>query len=457
MCDAVSGPNTGAIISLNAIGKQDTYLIENDTEKSFFKYNLKQHSNFTKFHKSTKVIKPGDASPSWPFNKTIKVTLNPRNMGDLLSNMYISLELPTLKIDNSGANPDYNYTDQVGRHLFKSITMRVDEMIVEKYHADWGIIYDELYLDESEKRTKRYTINRNIAEDTSISNIKLSRNKSKVFVPIPFFFSRKYESDEYETNKPNRPYFPLCAIHKQKIEFEIEFNPQSFFTDYPSNISLDSFDIVTEEISIDPSEKVYIKNNKYNFITDIVKKHPTLEINPGEVDKKIEIVANIPVKTLNWFIRKEKFENETIAREPSQDNTTIDGLYTFHNRYNMSTQDTYTILNEFFHPPMHSAKIHVNGENVPNIQDSDHKYFKYTVPFTSRLSRPFRNIYTYAFSMNPINVESSGSLDFTQLRSNRTTLDVKMVPDLTDTYNLHIYYVGYQTFSFENGFMSLAY
>ena len=457
MCDAVSGPNTGAIISLNAIGKQDTYLIENDTEKSFFKYNLKQHSNFTKFHKSTKVIKPGDASPSWPFNKTIKVTLNPRNMGDLLSNMYISLELPTLKIDNSGANPDYNYTDQVGRHLFKSITMRVDEMIVEKYHADWGIIYDELYLDESEKRTKRYTINRNIAEDTSISNIKLSRNKSKVFIPIPFFFSRKYESDEYETNKPNRPYFPLCAIHKQKIEFEIEFNPQSFFTDYPSNISLDSFDIVTEEISIDPSEKVYIKNNKYNFITDIVKKHPTLEINPGEVDKKIEIVANIPVKTLNWFIRKEKFENETIAREPSQDNTTIDGLYTFHNRYNMSTQDTYTILNEFFHPPMHSAKIHVNGENVPNIQDSDHKYFKYTVPFTSRLSRPFRNIYTYAFSMNPINVESSGSLDFTQLRSNRTTLDVKMVPDLTDTYNLHIYYVGYQTFSFENGFMSLAY
>tara|TARA_B100001769_G_scaffold84782_1_gene64562 strand:+ start:2487 stop:3860 length:1374 start_codon:yes stop_codon:yes gene_type:complete len=457
MCDAVSGPNTGAIISLNAIGKQDTYLIENDTEKSFFKYNLKQHSNFTKFHKSTKVIKPGDASPSWPFNKTIKVTLNPRNMGDLLSNMYISLELPTLKIDNSGANPDYNYTDQVGRHLFKSITMRVDEMIVEKYHADWGIIYDELYLDESEKRTKRYTINRNIAEDTSISNIKLSRNKSKVFVPIPFFFSRKYESDEYETNKPNRPYFPLCAIHKQKIEFEIEFNPQSFFTDYPSNISLDSFDIVTEEISIDPSEKVYIKNNKYNFITDIVKKHPTLEINPGEVDKKIEIVANIPVKTLNWFIRKEKFENETIARELSQDNTTVDGLYTFHNRYNMSTQDTYTILNEFFYPPMHSAKIHVNGENVPNIQDSDHKYFKYTVPFTSRLSRPFRNIYTYAFSMNPINVESSGSLDFTQLRSNRTTLDVKMVPDLTDTYNLHIYYVGYQTFSFENGFMSLAY
>ena len=44
MCDT-SGPNTGAIISLNAIGKQDTYLLEDDPDHSFFKYNVKKHSN----------------------------------------------------------------------------------------------------------------------------------------------------------------------------------------------------------------------------------------------------------------------------------------------------------------------------------------------------------------------------------------------------------------------------
>ena len=86
MCDT-SGPNTGSIISLNAIGKQDTYLIENDQTKSFFKNKSKRHSNFTKFHKSTIVNKPSDASANWPFNQNVSVTLNPRNMGDLLSNM----------------------------------------------------------------------------------------------------------------------------------------------------------------------------------------------------------------------------------------------------------------------------------------------------------------------------------------------------------------------------------
>ena len=48
--------------------------------------------------------------------------------------------------------------------------------------------------------------------------------------------------------------------------------------------------------------------------------------------------------------------------------------------------------------------------------------------------------------MNPINVEPSGMLDFSQLQSNRTVLDVTMEDGLTSDYTLHLYYVGYQTF-----------
>ena len=448
MCDA-TGPDTGAIISLNAIGKQDKYLLNPDPEHSLFKYESKKHAGFRKFHKSTNITKPGDANVNWPFGETIKVTFNPRSMGDLLSNMYISINLPPLP-----AGTDY-YADQIGRHLIKSVTMRVDEMIVEKFHADWGIIYDELYLDESEKRTKRYTVNRNLAEDTSFmsnNHTFLDQKNSKVFIPIPLFFSRKYESDEYETNKPNRPYFPTCAIHKQKMIFEIEFFPKTFFTNTSGNYSLNSFDIVTEEITIENPERTYLKNTKYTFITDIVKKHPTLEIKSGEQVAKMELVPKTPVKTINWFFRQTAFEDENTT---GGGNTIKENA--FANRYNFSTGTSYSIVNEFYYAPMISAKIFVNGEDIPNMQDSDHKYYKYIVPFSSRLSRPFRNIYTYAFSMNPINVEPSGSLDFSKLNSDRTLLDVQLKPGLTDVYNLHLYYVGYQTFEFNNGFMSLAY
>ena len=446
MCDT-SGPNTGSILSLNAIGKQDTYLLEDDPIHSFFKYEHKQHANFTKFHKSLNVNKPSNSLTSWPFGETIKVTYNPRNMGDLLANMYVTFELPALTSSNS------YYADQIGRHIFKSITMRVDETVVEKFHGDWGIIYDELYLDESEKRTKRYTLNRNNAEDTSLlsGNQFLAQNKSRVYIPIPLLFSRKYESDEYETNKPNRPYFPTCAIHKQKLQFEFEFHKQSFFTNETNTLTINNFDIVTEEITLEPTERIYIANRKHVLVTDIVKKHPTLDIPVGVQNAKLELVPKTPVKTLNWFFRQDAFENENTY----EGGTTL-LANVFANRYNFSSNVEYSITNEFYNPPMSSAKIFVNGEDVPNIQDSDHKYFKYVVPFSSRLSRPLRNIYTYAFSMNPINVEPSGMLDFSQLQSNRTVLDINMKQGLTSDYTLHLYYVGYQTFIFENGIMTLV-
>ena len=446
MCDT-SGPNTGSIVSLNAIGKQDTYLLEDDPIHSFFKYERKQHANFTKFHKSLNVNKPSNSSTSWPFGEIIKVMYNPRNMGDLLANMYVTFELPAL------TGSDSYYADQIGRHIFKSVTMRVDETVVEKFHGDWGIIYDELYLDESEKRTKRYTLNRNNAEDTSLlsGNQFLARNKSRVYIPIPLLFSRKYESDEYETNKPNRPYFPTCAIHKQKLQFEFEFHKQSFFTNETNTLTINNFDIVTEEITLEPTERIYIANRKHVLVTDIVKKHPTLDIPVGVQNAKLELVPKTPVKTLNWFFRQDAFENENTY----EGGTTL-LANVFANRYNFSSNVEYSITNEFYNPPMSSAKIFVNGEDVPNIQDSDHKYFKYVVPFSSRLSRPLRNIYTYAFSMNPINVEPSGMLDFSQLQSNRTVLDINMKQGLTSDYTLHLYYVGYQTFIFENGIMTLV-
>ena len=447
----LQGPDQAAVLSLNAIGQQDTYLLRNDPEHSFFKYDTNRHSNFTKFHKNVTISKPATASTTWPFGETVRVTLNPQNMGDLLSNMYIHMTFPA--VDSNS-----NIADQIGRHVIESVAMRVDETEVDKYHDDWGIIYDELYLDASEKRTKRYTLNRNQTDNTShLNDEALSRYKSELMIPIPLFFSRKYEGDEYDSNSPNRPYFPTCAIHKQKIEFEIKFRPMSFFTNNAGDLTLDTFNLITEEITVSPQERVYLMTKKQLFITDIAKKHPTEQTIIGENSIKLQLVPNIPVKSLFWFLRKEIYEDETAHGSPATPdaNITTRGMS---NRFNFSTSSSYSIANSFLSAVMDSAKIYINGQDLPNIPVADHTYYKYVVPSNCRLSRPNRNIYTYAFSMNPINVEPSGSLDFSKLNSDRTLLDIQLKPAaITDVYTLHLYYVGYQTFEFNNGFMSLAY
>ena len=604
--------SSGAAVSLHAIGKQESYIHSENLDQSIFNYNPKTHSHFTKFHRTT-VVNKSPSSPTWPFNERIKVTFNPQNMGDLLSNMYVMIKLP-------GLTQDKNYSDQVGRHLIKSVTMRVDEIEVEKIFDDWMVIHDELYLEVSEKVSNRFILNRMLGFDTSSAQRAYASLDSEVIIPLPFFFSRKYSSDEYLSNEPNRPFFPLCAIHKQKIEFEFEFHPQNFFTNSVDTIQLDNFKIITEEFTIDPVERLYLKNKEYTMITDLVKKHPTIETTPGVDTVQTNLVPNSRVKSIHWFLRNNRFEDTSISALPVEFDTyeiyirevstatasfklknmsfftalTQGGVTTFsrvnfsgtpvlngngttesvgdpfsteyniiewvnpvadtsnpiitvkvpansfiekfsfeyytndssrvisgkrytnipgfdivkngvenpnllatdpisdfvsdiedtftqsysvqldtsvfrvpdanfsdyhylQNRFNFSKNPDFDEAFSFFNPVMKKAKFFIQGVDLPNISSTTDGYYKYMVPYQKRLSRPVRNIYTYSFSMNPINVNPSGSLDFSEIQSEKTKIELKLDPGLTDVYTLYIYYTGYQTFNFDKGFMSLVY
>ena len=442
-----------AKISLKAIGKQDTYLLSKDPDESFFNYEAPpRHSEFRKYHRSHQVVKKGQID-GWPFGETIKVQFNPTNMGDLLSNMWLSITMPALGLGE-------NYADQLGRHLLKSVTMFVDELELEKIHDDWGIIYDELYLEMSEKVANRFLVNRNLGYDSSTQNPTVAQYSSKLMVPLHFFFSRKFSSDEYSSNKPNRPYFPVCSAYKQKLTFELEFHKETFFANTALNLEISSFDLITEEITVSPEERNYLTNVKQIFTTDLVLKHPTTESELNKTTIRNNLVPNIPVKCIHWFMRNTDFENANVAIGNDLNVET----YNFQNRFNFSSNVNYDQLTTFYYPIMDSASFYINGNKLPNVSNTNHNYYKYLIPSKNRLARPYRNIYTYSFSMNPINVEPSGNLDFSQIQSDKTNIEVNLntspgslVDVSTKTYSLHMYYTGYQTFTFEGGFMSIAY
>jgi hypothetical protein len=441
-----------AKISLKAIGKQDTHLLSDDPEESFFNYtNNRAHSDFRKYHRSRPVLRPGNALPGWPFNQIIKVEFNPRNMGDLLSNMYLSVTMPAIS--------DGNYADQLGRHLLKSVTMYVDDLEVERIYDDWGVIYDELYLEMSEKVANRFLVNRNLGFDDAPDNIAIARYSSDLVIPIHFFFSRKFASDEYSSNSPNRPYFPVCSIYKQKIEFEFEFHKQEFFTETTDALTLPQFNIITEEITVSPEERNFLVSQKQTLVTDLVRRHPVIVSDLNRDIIRNNLVPDIPVKCIHWFLRNTLFEDESDAIGPY--GVVVAGQRSYQNRFNFSSSLDFQGENTFFYPLMSEASFFVNGTKLPNVTKTDHSYFKYLIPFQKRLARPIRNVYTYSFSMNPINVEPSGNLDFSQIQSDKTNIEVKLdtsVIDITtETFSLNMYYTGYQTFVFSNGFMSLAY
>jgi hypothetical protein len=210
---------------------------------------------------------------------------------------------------------------------------------------------------------------------------------------------------------------------------------------------------------VTPEERKFLASEKQVFITDLVKRHPSIVSDIGRDIIKNNLVPNIPVKCIHWFLRNTKFEDENNAKGdpvPADEEK-----YLCQNRFNFSSNVSFDEIQSFFDPIMASASFYINGNKLPNVTNTNHNYYKYLVPLHNRLSRPYRNIYTYSFSMNPINVEPSGNLDFSQIQSEKTNIEVKLdtseVDVSTNTYSLNMYYTGYQTFVFDRGFMSLAY
>jgi hypothetical protein len=469
-----------AKISLKAIGKQDTHLLSKDPEDSVFKYNLEAHSNFVKTHKVRNIR--NDVTPGWPFGQTIKVEYSPQNMGDLLTNMWIKINLPNT---NQGFG-DY-YSSYLGRHLIKSITMYVDELEIEKLTDDWMFIYDQLHLDSTEIYGTRPLVNMNLVSHTPTTTAlaQASRENSiELLIPIKFFFSQKYAGGEYEINTSNKNYFPVCSIYRQKIIFEIDFHKQSFFTGSSNQIEINNFDIITEEITLSKEERTFLSVKERKMISRIVKKHPTTETEYNKDEVRIDLVPDLPVSCFHWFLRDVKYEESDIPigrkanGEEIQNFTELvnAGLeeedFNFLNRFNFSKLN-YNNNDVYIYPHighqrrvsdvydiLKSAFFFINENKLPNISNPDSMFYKLYIPFHHRLNSPEWEtpIYTYSFSFYPKNENPSGTLDFSTLKSRNTNLRIEIKPNLTSNrkFNVHMYYLGFVKFEFRSGFMSIV-
>ena len=411
---------SAATLSLNAVGRQDTYF---DGKDSFFKFNQLRHSNFTKFQRSTKIKKPQTTtSTTWPFGETIQVILNPQQMGDLMCNMYLKCTLPA-----NGVEPyTFSYAPDVGKALIQTMEFRVDEYELETLYTDWSVIYNELYMTEEEKNGLTYLDNNGRPSGT-MASVPDDSNQTgvKIFVPLYFFFGRRHSTQDFDNKLLNdkffKPYFPLCAIHKQKIFLNITFNNKTFFTNSQPQVDMQlaQFEIVTEEITLSPIERSYIINNKQIITTELMRRQSPIDIDSFFVEAKNNLVPKIPVKNLHWFFRRDEFENNLDE---------IANRFNFGNYYSGPTT-TSNIYVQAENPIMSDAELFINGtQNLGFMKGevrnstSTANYFKYQVPFKVGLSAPLRNVYTYSFSLKPKDPLPTGALDFSQLNSDKTFL-----------------------------------
>lgn len=473
-----------ARLQLKAFGKQDTYLVSKNPDKSNFNYDkITTHSEFRKFHRSKDILNPGRAA-GWPFNQVVKVEYQPQNMGDLMTNLYLKIDLPAKETTN------VNYVTPIGRGFLKSIAMYVDDILVEEVTDDWEMIHESVYLDPQSKNGNLVLQNMSEGFTPGVSPTTSYQFPNRFIIPLSLFFCRKYGKTELRDEVEDRQYFPVCAIHKQKIQFELTFHPQSFWQGVdpgapegfvPTVIELNNFQLISEEIKLSDEERLYLVDSNYDVLVNVVKKHTSFTTSDRTL--KVNLEPKSKVKIFHWFFRDKLFTTQTLSthryvtfvRSRAKDyqwtigtQEGVDPTLSF----NMVTRNT---------PIMRKATFFLNGESFPNTLMESHEHYKYAIPYNFNLgvTDDRTNIYTQSFALHPLHDKSTGTLDFRNLNADRTLMEFDMTPlfpgpgadqnvegsstseandqAFSGQFELNLYYIELQKLSFSRGFMTVEY
>lgn len=206
---------TGSVLALDAVGPQDTFLLNDNMADSKWDPTYTQTTNFAITQRSIPL-----PSSSW-IDHEITIELFPKTSGDLISNLHLKCSLPALP-------PGNVYTDQVGRAIFQQVDFMIDGQVIESLNDDWYILRDQLFMNADEKNAMVKAVNGGYAEGT-LSQLAQTPQVDMI-IPLDFFFCRRHSRYKKQRERLDQPYFPMCAIYNQRVYIKIKFQKWNWFS-----------------------------------------------------------------------------------------------------------------------------------------------------------------------------------------------------------------------------------
>ena len=390
----------GGILSLQAVGIQDTYLTSNP-EINVFKYKVYRYVNFAT---ETQKLHLNDLAT---FGRKTSVIVPKK--GHLLSKLYLHLKLPRLvKRDGSYVC----WADALGYSIFSHpIELEIGGVVVDKLFPVCMDMRDELT-----SSTKKLGMDKMVLKsDTYRSNYYNAIKSSDMMIPLDFWFTKEYSSA-----------LPLLSMNNQEIklnfqlkDFEDVINYDGILGAAPVSV-LDS-NVFAEYIFLDDIILDKFQKQKHMYIIEQTVYHGDENIPQGQSIFNTKINFLNPCKELliacvdknnfdnnNYFNYSRRSDGEPLVQEL---NLLLDGRSRF---------DDYLpefIFREYFPNNVHSVI-------------------------------PTKHMYSIPFCTKPEESQPTGSINLS--RFDDVMLSLKM-NSANPECQVHIYGIMHNVVRIENG------
>lgn len=394
----MEGDLQGSLASLLARGPQDEFL---QTDASMLP-SFSQYSDFSIDQTTYNFGNPPYLGTQQTFS------ISPKQIpGDLLINAYLKVSLPV-----------GNYIPQVSRGLTKQVSMYLNDVEIETLYDDWYFIRDQIFLDQDEQ--------------------SLMSNVAGLYIPLDFSWCRRLSRVRSDHRKPM---FPICAAWNQTLYIKILFAGISEFSSSSTGTDLLAPpQIVLETILLTDMERNYYMRGLETTINHVYRE-PVNSINTQLTN--INLTANFPVSLMIWFLRK----NLNVG----------DPLY-YQKKFNFSYLSNPNVVlqnTDIFE----YIYLFINNQNITS-RFPGLRFFKYLQPMLSNISTPTSDIYMYSFGLRPNEYNQGGTLDFSKVDSQTSTLSLKFnnlfLTDISLNYTLNLYYFGYTRLRFSGGYCTIV-
>ena len=267
----------GGLMQLVAYGAQDVYLSGNP-QITFFKVVYRRHTNF-----AVEPI-PQTWNGSADFGRTVTCNIN-RN-GDLITNMYLCVELAATS-ENSVA---WGYVNKLGHALVQDVKIEIGGSKIDEHYADWLNIWYELTHETSQERGYSKMIGDDPALTTISTEPKLAYT---MYIPLIFWFNRN-----------NGLALPLIALQYHDVRITLIYNSFGNCVNYRGKFAptvntpmTDSF-LVIDYVYLDSEERKRFAQASHEYLIEQLQFTGSESLT--SVTNKYRLNFNHPCKYLVW-------------------------------------------------------------------------------------------------------------------------------------------------------------
>ena len=424
----------GGITQLVLRGQMDSYINLNPCI-NYYKYVYNKHVNFSMENKN--VIPENNSSinlTNIATTKDILMTFNIKRYGDLLSNMYLTFNLPDIYSTDIHR---FRWVNNVGHNFINTAVIRVEGSIIDEIYGEWMNIWNELTNKDGVEYNKLIG---NIPEYINPNN-----NNTRYVIRNNILYNKVYPSVEKDTEDADNP-----SIKGRTLQVPLNF----WFTRNPS-LALPLYKIQNQEIKVDirindieklyqvwsDTLKLYVSPVFYNTIYSkgATPGSSSTSINITNFIKKpsyIQCSLDVNYVFLDSDYRSRSLRDEGVVKYvvdyvkrqtyPALNITSYGGNYTLTNSYNhikeiiwvlrrsdlperFNIHDNYTASHKYNETMGILEGAQIKWADTIIREDQKAYYYNNIQPYQYHTNVPRTGIYSYSFSLFPEKIMSAGS------------------------------------------------